>query len=109
MKTYNGCGIRYVGHLWSVDGRKVVIDVRNYDSGTIIAELGIGTWATAVLEVKYANDAAGPFRSFTSPVILNSSTLVTAPMALVGISFLAVDVTTAEGSASSISLSFTGE
>jgi hypothetical protein len=109
MRTYNGCGIRYTGHLWSVDGRKVCIDVRNFDAGTVVAEAGIGGWSTAVLEVKYANDPAGPFRSFTSPITLTSAAPQSGPLALVGISYLAIDVTTAEGAAASVSVSFTGE
>lgn len=109
MRTYNGCGILYTGHLWSVDGKKVVVDVRNFDAGSLTAETGTGGWATAVLEVKYGNDAAGPFRSFTSPVTLTAAAPQTGPIALIGISFLAIDVTTAEGAAASLSISFTGE
>lgn len=85
------------------DGGPMPIPTEGYRYATVHAEpfadgTAAPTWSTAVLTVKRGNSPAGPFYGLESAVTVTNSTRMSAAFDLRGFGFLAVEVTTAEGS-----------
>jgi len=93
--TFNGCNLRYAGTLHDAGSRLVVVDASGYDVFSVGTQHTSGTFATAVLKVKWANELGGPWFDFDTAVTIAAN----GGSGLVGVvgRYVGLIVTTGEG------------
>lgn len=96
MPAFFGCNAKHAGLLHDAAQALVVVDVEGFDVASVAILPTTGTFATAVVKVRYANDSSGPFVDFGTPVTLSNATRGSGLLGVVG-KYLAVEVTTGEG------------
>lgn len=96
MPAFYGCNAKYAGILHDAAQALVVVNVEGFDVASVAILPTTGTFATAVVKVRYANDAGGPFVDFGTTITLSNTTRGSGLLGVVG-KYLALDVTTGEG------------
>ena len=112
IQSFDRVPIQYAGYATS-DGRRVVFPLTGLTLASVQADdaTGDGTgWSTAVLTVRLGNCPEGPFYAVPAGgVTLTTASRLTNIIDVSGYGYLAVDVTTAEGSARFVKITLCGK
>lgn len=95
-RLFTGCSAYYAGILQDAGSNYVMMDLDGTDVFSVVVQPISGTFATAAIKVRYANDQAGPWADFGTPITLNTTTRGSGLVGVIG-RYIALDVTTPEG------------
>lgn len=104
--TYRRCNLRYAGLCQDQTGLPVILDAGQNDVVSVTADTLSGTWSSAVVKLRYANSRLGPWQDFSTPISLGSGAKTSSAVGVFG-SFVALDITTGEGSEVLVDFSIT--
>lgn len=95
--TFDRCQLRYAGLLQDQNGYAAIIPTEGNDVVSVTADTRVGTWSTAAVKLRYANARTGPWQDYSTPITIGSSSK-TSNAAGVFAEFIALEITTGEGS-----------